>query len=108
MKFKKPCLDCGVLSLGNRCPTHQAIIDQTSQLRRAQVKRATNQYGSGYARRAKEIRESAIICWICGEGARYNDPWQADHVIAASDGGTGELRPAHGSCNRNRSNKNIS
>jgi hypothetical protein len=105
MKFKKPCLDCGQLSYGNRCPTHQQIIDSKAELRRAQIKRATNQYGSGYARRAKEIRETAITCHLCGEGARYNDPWQADHIIASSDGTTGELKPAHGSCNRKRSNK---
>ena len=60
-------------------------------------------YGEGYAARARAVRETATRCWICGEGARPDDPWQADHVLPAADyGGVGPLAPAHRSCNIRR------
>jgi 5-methylcytosine-specific restriction endonuclease McrA len=45
-----------------------------------------------------------LVCWLCGEGARAGDPWEADHVIPAESGSTAELRAAHRTCNRKRSN----
>jgi 5-methylcytosine-specific restriction endonuclease McrA len=105
MKFPKPCLDCGTLSLGNRCPTHQAVIDNQTNIRRAAIKATTGQYSGSYKRRAKEVRDTAIICWLCGQGARPNDPWQADHVNPAEHGDTAQLLPAHKSCNSSRGNK---
>ena len=105
MKFPKPCLDCGQLSLGNRCPTHQTIVDNRTNVRRAAIKATTGQYKGSYTARAKAVRENAILCWICGQGARPNDPWQADHVNPAEHGDTAQLLPAHGTCNRARGNK---
>jgi len=105
-KFAKPCLDCGVLtSGGNRCEDHQNLVDQIHQIKRASRKKETGQYSGSYKRRAAEVRANALVCWICGEGARVGDPWQADHVNPSEHGETAELRAAHGSCNRQRSNK---
>ena len=105
MRFPKPCLDCGQLtSGGNRCDYHQNLVAQLHEIKRATVKRESGQYSGSYKRRAALVRATALVCWICGEGARVNDSWQADHVIPADAGDQAELRPAHGSCNRKRSN----
>lgn len=103
-KFPKPCLDCGVLtSGGNRCDTHQRRIDELAELRRALVKKTLNTYGGDYRRRAKQVRDTAVVCHLCGEGARVGDPWEADHLIP-SDPNSG-LAAAHRSCNQRRGNK---
>ena len=44
-----------------------------------------------------------VVCWICGEGARAGDPWQADHVTAGDY--HSQLLGAHRSCNIARANK---
>lgn len=107
-KFPKPCLDCGQLTQPGytRCPTHQARIDQLNELRRQQVKAATKQYSGDYKRLAKIIRQTAQLCHICGEGTRYNDPWEADHLNPSTPVTTlADLAPAHRSCNQQRGNK---
>jgi hypothetical protein len=104
-KFPKPCRVCGTLSPDPLCPPHQAQAKQVHEARRAQRKAQTGQYSGDYARRARLVRESAILCHLCGEGKKEEDPFEADHVIAASNGTTGQLLPAHRSCNRRRSNK---
>jgi len=108
MRFPKPCLDCNKITAGGtRCIDCQKKIDDLAAVRRNQIKRSTNQYGGSYKRRAALIRQTAIICWICGEGPRANDPWQADHVNPGENGDFAELRAAHGTCNRAKSNKKL-
>lgn len=103
-KFPKPCLDCGTLtSGGNRCDTHQRRIDELAEMRRALVKKTLNTYGGDYRRRAKQVRDTAVVCHLCGEGARVGDPWEADHLIPG-DPNSG-LAAAHRSCNQRRGNK---
>lgn len=52
------------------------------------------------------MRATAKACWICGDGKRDNDPWQADHVIPVQNGGgEGPLLAAHRSCNIARANQ---
>lgn len=105
-RFPKPCLDCGRLTtLGNRCQQHQNLVEQLHEVKRAQIKKETKQYSGSYRKRAALVRATAIVCHLCGEGARATDPWVADHVDAASDGDVAELRAAHASCNRKRGNK---
>lgn len=104
-RFPKPCAVCGVLtSGGNRCDYHENLVKQLHEIKRAEVKKRTGQYSGDYRRRAAQVRAEALVCWICGEGARPGDPWQADHVVPAESGSVAELKPAHGSCNRRRSN----
>ena len=105
-KFLKPCLDCGVLVQGaNRCEEHQNLVKQLHDIKRAAVTKQTGQYSGDDRKRAKAVRESALVCWICGESARVGDPWQADHVNPGESGDVAELRAAHASCNRRRGNK---
>jgi hypothetical protein len=105
-RFPKPCLDCGKLTTGgNRCDYHQNLVEQLHNIKRAEVKKNTGQYSGAYRKRAALVRATALVCWICGEGAKHDDPWQADHVNPAEHGDQAELLAAHASCNRKRGNK---
>lgn len=105
-RFMQPCVDCGKLSRnGTRCELHQAQRDRARDVPKAARKRATGQYGGDYRRKAKLIRENAEYCWLCHEGARVDDPFQADHVIPGDP--ESPLLPAHRSCNAARGNKPV-
>lgn len=105
-KFPKPCLDCGVLTRnGNRCETHQTAVDALHDARRMSVKKLSGQYAGDYRRRAKLVRETAVVCHLCGEGARWGDPWEADHLFPGE--ADSPLLPAHRSCNISRGNKAV-
>lgn len=101
MAFPRPCLDCGVLtSKGNRCQPHQTTYQAKLDERR---KPNRKHYSYDYQKRAKQVRESATICWICKEGYKPNDPWTADHYYPGIP--DSPLLPAHRSCNSRRGNK---
>jgi hypothetical protein len=107
--MKQPCLDCGTPTNGTRCQLHAAthntqINTRATNKRRAQGPRTYN--SRGYRHASAAVRATATQCWICGEGPRHDDPWQADHVIPVKNaGGTGPLAPAHRSCNIGRANR---
>ena len=48
----------------------------------------------------KLVRDTATHCWLCGEPARPDDPWQADHIYPGKP--DSPLAPAHRSCNIRR------
>lgn len=101
MAFKKPCLDCGALSYNSRCEVHQRRIEQLRDIKRAEKKKTL--YNSAYRKQAAIVRATAITCHICGDGARANDPWQADHLDAGNP--DSPLAAAHRSCNAKRGDK---
>ncbi|WP_425577211.1 HNH endonuclease [Nesterenkonia rhizosphaerae] len=55
-------------------------------------------------------RRQNLPCWLCGQSIDFDLPWKhpmsftADHIDPIALGGsmTGELRPAHRSCNSRR------
>jgi hypothetical protein len=104
-RFPKPCLVCGELTKGlNRCERHEAEYQQLETIRIRDMKaRRPKLYDSDYHKKARVIRETALICHLCNEGARPYDPWTADHVIASDP--NSELKAAHRSCNSRRGNK---
>lgn len=103
-KFPRPCTDCGRLtSGGNLCDVHQKALDLVLDLKRRERKLASGQYSGSYKARAKLVRESAVVCHLCGGGFRLDDPWQADHVVPGDPDSV--LLPAHRSCNASRGNK---
>jgi hypothetical protein len=101
---KMPCLVCNRLTNGSsRCETHQKIWDDAAEMKRRARKAATGQYAGDYKMRARVVRENAYECHICHEGARLNDPWQADHLRPGDP--DSPLAAAHRSCNASRGNK---
>jgi hypothetical protein len=78
-----------------------AVIEAKRRLR----KMASGQYSGDYKARAKQVRDTAVLCHICKEGFRADDPWQADHLIPGNP--VSPLAPAHRSCNAKRGNKPI-
>lgn len=101
MRFQKPCLDCGKLSLETRCEVHSKRVEQLRDVRRAEKKKVL--YNSRYRKEAAYVRATAIVCHICGDGARMSDPWQADHLDAGNP--DSPLAAAHRSCNAKRGDK---
>ena len=103
-RLPKPCLDCGRVTNGDsRCPSCFEKARTLFERSRASRNRDRRHYMGDYARRAKLVRDTAEVCWICGDGARLDDPWQADHVIAGDPDSI--LAAAHRSCNIRRSNE---
>jgi hypothetical protein len=103
-RFSRPCLKCGILTSGESyCVEHKPVKIRTeSPERRA---RKAQRYDSTYRRLAKYVRLTATRCHLCGEGPRYDDPWEADHLYPDQPGLEYELAPAHRSCNQRRGNK---
>jgi hypothetical protein len=77
--------------------------NRTASLRRSSGAGAARPYDGDYRKRAAEVRATTTVCWLCGEGWRAGDPWQADHVEAGNR--YSELRGAHRSCNIGRANR---
>ena len=103
-KFPRPCTDCGRLtSGGNLCDVHQRALDSVIDAKKRERKIQSGQYSGSYKRRAAVVRASAVVCHLCGEGFRLDDPWQADHVVAGDPNSV--LLPAHRSCNASRGNR---
>ena len=104
--MKQPCIDCGVVTTGTRCPQHAARHKQAAhqqQTRRRQLQGGRSKYGGTYGGAARAVRATATICWLCGTGPDPADPWQADHIEQGTRwGATGAVAPAHRSCNIRR------
>ena len=98
-RFQRPCLTCGQLTkAGSYCDTHTPKrVDTPERKLRKQIK-----YNSEYKRLAKKVRQTATHCWICGQGARADDPFEADHITPGTL--QGGLLPAHKTCNAKRGN----
>lgn len=100
--FRAPCIVCGALTRGaNRCEQHK--LPPRDRTAREIKKKLTGQYSGDYRKRAKLVRDNAVICHICKEGYKPLDPWQADHLIPGDP--LSPLLPAHRSCNASRGNK---
>jgi hypothetical protein len=105
--MKQPCLDCGRPAEGSRCAAHRQAFsagrNAQAAARRSRGEGAPRPYDADYRKRAAFVRANTYLCWICGQGFRPHDPWQADHVVAGNP--RSELRGAHRSCNIGRANK---
>lgn len=72
--------------------------------------RYSGSYDSTYASARKKLLAAAkanpaAVCGLCGRPAIEGDPWQPDHIMPVSRGGTSRidnLQLAHTSCNRRR------
>lgn len=101
----RPCLDCGRVSPGPRCPEHEAAAVS----RRENVRGTASQrgYDSAHRARALALKKAAKSydspCSICGRGINYDlkypDPYafQAHHITSDK---AGPLEPSHALCNQ--------
>jgi hypothetical protein len=93
----RPCLACSTpCRPGPRCVRCEAAHQSERNASRPQ-------YRGDYAKRSAQVRAEASVCWLCGEGERASDPWQADHLRPADP--ASPLLPAHRSCNAARGNR---
>ena len=93
------CADCQRIS-----PTHPRCKE--CQAKREHFRYVSRPHRMGtYKARARKVRESASVCWICGEGARPEDPWTADHLVPGDP--NSPLLPAHRSCNSRRGDRPV-
>jgi hypothetical protein len=97
MPIQRPCLVCRRLTTNiQRCELCQAAWQANRNKKRIH-------YQGDYASRAKRVRDTTLLCWLCGKGSNPDDPWQADHVTPGDP--NSELRGAHRSCNASRGNR---
>ena len=104
MRFNKPCLNCGRLSLNNYCDGCAKAREKQRDSDPIRVERKRRLYGPNYRRLAPIVKANATNCHICHEGYKANDPWEADHLFPHL-GDASPLAPAHRSCNQARGNK---
>jgi hypothetical protein len=104
VRFNKPCLACGTLSLNNYCEPCDKSRKKERDTDPIRVARKKELYGPRYRRLAKIVRDNATQCHICHEGYRVDDPWEADHLYPDL-GDASPLAPAHRTCNQQRGNK---
>ena len=107
MAFRKPCIECGVVSRGTRCPDHQRTYDEIAQKKRdnnpERIARKKLLYNSTYRKQAQWIRNTATTCHLCGIPFQPGDAIEADHVEAGNP--NSQLLAAHRRCNASRGNK---
>lgn len=68
----KPCLDCGTLSQGSRCPDHARARDRIRVARRGRIYK-----GDWQARARQQVSDEPWCAW-CGASTDL----VADHVVA--------------------------
>lgn len=72
----KPCLICGAITAGTRCPTHEA---DRQRARNASPKRQALYGGTHYAR-SRNARRCQPWCSICGRTAgQVQLTWDHEH-----------------------------
>ena len=104
--MNRPCLDCQTLTTnGSRCEPCTHRRRQQHDRNRPPRKQRGHHSDPTYRRTSAQLRQQwnddpFTVCWLCGEGARLGDPWQADHVIPGNL--NSPLQPAHRSCNAKR------
>jgi hypothetical protein len=96
MGFNKPCLRCQTLHRNSSiCTECQRIVDANRNASRPH-------YMGSYQKQAKQVRDTATVCWLCGQGKRLDDPFTADHYYPGDP--SSPLIAAHRSCNSRRGN----
>lgn len=104
---KMPCLGCGVVSVGSRCPRCKAVFDANHDLRRGN----SNQRGYDYAWqkiRIQILNRDGWACTYCNKRLIGKDA-TVDHIIALANGGArldpNNLTSACLKCNSTKSGK---
>lgn len=94
MPTKKPCIVCGALSSGTRCPTHRQAKERARQAGRDPQRYAQNQ-----ALRkvwAPRVATGEVRCRRCRKPIRVGTEWHIGHPDAECVAPVG---PEHATCN---------
>jgi 5-methylcytosine-specific restriction protein A len=82
----RPCLECGRLSDGTRCPAHRRVVLQVKRRRRPRISRAE-----------EDRRAATVAAWRAEHGdwcpgwrrpAHLSADLTADHVVPVGGGGS--------------------
>ena len=113
MRHPRPCLECGKLSLDNRCEDCNKQFKAKERKRLQSLPKLRDKsayYDSTFRKQAKAIRESATHCYLCSQslwdlsGAFLGV--EVDHVYP-SKGNASPLLPAHPSCNKSKGKRDF-
>lgn len=84
----RPCLDCGMLTSGSRCPPHQTVFSRQRDARRGS--RQQRGYDQDWVRLSKAAIAAEPWCHRLG-GCRFladagtpANPWSTDHIKPGS------------------------
>ena len=101
----KPCLDCGTLSTGTRCPEHQRARGRNRTQRPTNLTRTTDERKRRAAAVAAHIRTHGHWCPGYRVPAHASSDLTADHVVSVAQGGdpNGELQVMCRRCNGRKS-----
>lgn len=108
----KPCLDCGTLSTGTRCPDHQRAQDNQRYIRRGTT--AQRGLAGQHAAIAQHYRAQHAACtctgcaWHdgpCGRQGTPDNPITAGHITPRAHGGTNDPANYRPECRRCNSTK---
>ena len=105
-QFNRPCLICGELSKGTRCPAHERAYQSLRESKRNTPERQAKKqalYGGDYRRRRNFIVNNSTHCHLCKQAFIPGDRIQADHLIASDP--NSPLAAAHAHCNESRGDK---
>lgn len=85
----RACTKCAAIAVAgtNRCENHPA------------GKRS----GRPHRRNSQHVIANAVLCGLCGQPARADDPFERGHKLALADGGSNDAsnyEAQHRSCNR--------
>ncbi len=99
--MKRPCLTCGTLTTGTRCPAHQRQLQHQYQHRHDARRGSTTARGYGTQHQLARQAQSATlptVCGYCGVLIIDGDQWDAAHV----EDGRPEMgyMVAHPQCNQ--------
>jgi len=87
MKFNKPCLRCGVLSLDSTCRNcHRGQERIRDRIRDADPERKAKKaalYGYDYQKERKRLKATGGVCHLCGQPVPPGTG-QADHLLPSN------------------------
>jgi len=85
------------------CPDCKARREKEREANPERQAKKRRLYGNDYKKKAKQIRDTATHCYLCGGAFLEGEPIQADHLFPEL-GKKSPLGGTHPHCNRKKSN----
>lgn len=94
MPTLKPCIECGALSSGTRCPAHRQAKERVRQAGRAPGRYAQNK--GLRAQWSPQVEQGSVKCRRCKKPIRPGTKWHIGHPDRECSAPVG---PEHATCN---------